>query len=273
MNTLPRLSMLAWVIACGNAAAMPVLPQFDIANFIPNAPITNTYFPALDNKTRIYLAEDANGDPVEERFEFTWVGPGKALLGVQTTTLRDRAYEDGLLVEDTFDYFAQDVAGNVWYFGEDVTNYVYDANGDLVSTNPSSSWLAGFNNAEPGYIMPANPIVGQSYYQEFAEFDDAVDQAEITATGLTIAFGGVDYTDVLQIYETTDLDPDAREFKYYAPGFGLIGAAENLDDNRSNPELIFSLAQTVPEPSSAMLLGVGLSLAAVARRSRRKTSG
>ena len=270
MNTLPRLSMLAWTIVCGNAAAMPELPTFDAANFAPGAPINNPYFPVLDNKTRIYVAEDANGDPVEERFEFTWIGAGKELLGIQTTTLRDRAYEGGLLVEDTFDYFAQDIAGNVWYFGEDVTNYVYDANGDLVSTNPSSSWLAGFNDAEPGYIMPANPMVGQRYYQEFAELDEAVDQAEITGIGLNIALGGIDYTDVLQIYETTVLDADAREFKYYAPGLGLIGGAENLDDNRSNPELIFALAQSVPEPTSAALLGLGLSLAAVTRRGRNR---
>ena len=41
---------------------------------------------------------------------------------VETVIIRDRAYEDGHLVEDTLDYFAQADDGTVHYFGEHVDN-------------------------------------------------------------------------------------------------------------------------------------------------------
>ncbi|MGA1826502.1 MAG: hypothetical protein ACMUIP_17755 [bacterium] len=30
----------------------------------------------------------------------------------------DLAEEDGIVIEDTEDWYAQDIQGNVWYFGE-----------------------------------------------------------------------------------------------------------------------------------------------------------
>lgn len=60
-----------------------------------------------------------------------------------------------VIVDDTFDYYAQDADGNVGYFGEDASNYVYDDDGDFVETNDSSSWPAGVNDALPGFIMSA----------------------------------------------------------------------------------------------------------------------
>ena len=50
------------------------------------------------------------------------LGARPVILGVQTTVLRDSAFDKALIVEDTLDYFAQDVTGNVWYLGEDVTS-------------------------------------------------------------------------------------------------------------------------------------------------------
>src|SRR5688572_6506253 len=143
-----------------NAAA--TLPDFGAATFVPGAPVNHPYFPLLDNQTRIFEGGD-------ERFELTTLGMGPTILGVQTTVRRDRAFEEDLLVEDTFDFYAQDTAGNVWYFGEDVTNYEYDDDGNLLSTNSESSWRAGVNDAKPGFIMPADAAskIGFHYFQEF----------------------------------------------------------------------------------------------------------
>ena len=259
----------ALAFAAASAQAEPTLPDFNAAVFVPGAPITNPYFPLLDDLTRIYTATDAQGNPVDERFELRRAGAGPTILGVATTQRRDRAFEDGLLVEDTFDFYAQDTAGNVWYFGEDVTNYVYDADGNLIGTNSSSAWRAGVNGALPGFAMPATQTLGQSYYQEFAADDDALDQGETSAIGLTVIAGGRTFSDVLRVYETSALDPDAREFKYYAPGVGLILAEEGLDANRMNPELTLALVAAVPEPSSALLLLLGLPLLAAWRRKAR----
>lgn len=271
MNTRSSMLLLACMVAVGQTIAAPiVLPDFGAAVFAPGAAIDNRYFPLLDNLTRVFTATDAAGDPVDERFELTTVGAGPVILGVGTTSRRDRAFEEGRLVEDTFDFFAQDTAGNVWYFGEDVVNYHYDAHGNLSGTDTHSSWRAGVNGALPGTMMPAVPAVGQGFFQEFAALDGALDQAEIDATGLSLAVGGITFNGVVRTYESTALDALAREYKFYAPGEGLILAHEGLDAVRQNPQLIVALTSAVPEPASAGLLLLGLAgLAGLRARQRR----
>ena len=120
------LSLLAaGVLACGMSlptAAVTVLPVFDPSQFDPGQQIDNLYFPMTDTRTYVYTGRDADG-PVDERFEHTNTGPGPVIAGVQTSIQQDLEFEDGLLVEKTFDYFALDTLGNVWYLGEDVTTY------------------------------------------------------------------------------------------------------------------------------------------------------
>jgi hypothetical protein len=84
---------------------------------------------------------------------------------VTTTVIRDQAYVDGILAEDTLDWFAQDEDGNVWYFGEDTKEL--DAQGNVISTE--GSWEAGVNGALPGIVMEAHPRVGDTYQEEFAQ--------------------------------------------------------------------------------------------------------
>src|SRR6188474_2666667 len=106
-------------------AAATELPAFSAANFDPTQLIDNPYFPMTDTRTYVYSGSDEDG-PVDERFEHTNTGPGLVIAGVQTFIQLDREFEDGLLVEETKDYFAQDTMGNVWYLGEDVKKFEYD---------------------------------------------------------------------------------------------------------------------------------------------------
>jgi hypothetical protein len=241
------------------AHADPVLPNFSTAVFVPGAAVNNPYFPLLSPNTRVFVAAG-------ERFELTNLGPGPTILGVQTTIQRDRSFENGRLVEDTFDYYAQDTAGNVWYFGEDVTNFIYDANGKLIQTTNDSAWRGGVHDAKPGFIMPADPTVGFSYFQEFAPQDEAVDQALIFARGNSLMTRIAQYTNVLQILETNALEPDSREFKFYAPGVGLVMAQEGLSTKFTHPELTFLEAGPVPEPATLTLLTLGLGATVLRRR-------
>ncbi len=243
--------------------AMPVLPDFDVDNFDPNAPINNPYFPILDfSNTYVYEGEfEEEGEIVTEGFSLTNINMGPMVLGVQTTTQLDRSYEDGVLVEETHDYYAQDVHGNVWYMGEDVKNFIYDDDGNLIETNNEGAWLAGVNGALPGYIMPVDLTVDFEYFQEFAENDEALDVGRIFATGELISLEIGEFHNVLRTLETNPFfEPDSREFKYYVPGLGLILIEEGLNEALEDPELVVELVDivTVPEPPSVILLSFGL---------------
>ncbi|HSN71001.1 MAG TPA: PEP-CTERM sorting domain-containing protein, partial [Steroidobacteraceae bacterium] len=223
-------------------------------------PVDHPYFPLTASATRVYVGSE-DGEPIDARFELTNLGPGPVIAGVQTQVQRDRDYEDGLLVEETFDYYAQDTEGNVWYLGEDVTNFEYDDDGNLIGTNDESAWRAGVNDALPGLIMPADPDPEFNYYQEFAPEDDALDQATIFGFLDMLEMESGIFEDVLQIFETNELEPDAREFKYYAPGFGLILVEEDLNEDLQDPEAVFALAEeteSVPEPGTLGLLLLAL---------------
>lgn len=256
-TTGPAAAPIAWLVAIAAfaagplvAATVPVLPVFDPAQFTAGAAIANPYFPVAPGAQSKFLAEgkDESGNSFVETGSSTSSGPGPTLAGVATSTVTDLAYEDGVLVERTLDYYAQDDAGNVWYMGEDVINYVYDDTGNLTGTNSKSSWRAGVNGALPGYQMLADPAPDAAYYQEFAEVDGALDQAMVLGFLDVLTVPGGTYKDVLMIYETSKLDPALQEVKYYAPGVGLVRADEGVDAAYGNPKLVASLVSVVAAP-------------------------
>ena len=140
----------------------------------------------------------------------------RKILGVKCTVVQDTVYVDGKIEEDTLDYYAQDRHGNVWYFGEATAELV---NGLVVSID--GSFIAGKDGAKPGIIMPAAPPLGATLRQEVA-LGEAEDVARYESRGgrVTVPYGS--FGKVLKTFETTPLEPTARESKYYAPGVGLI---------------------------------------------------
>jgi hypothetical protein len=136
----------------------------------------------------------------------------------------------GETTEDTYDWFAQDRDGNVWYMGEDSKEY---ENGQVKSTE--GSWEAGVDGALPGIVMQAHPAPGQSYRQEYYK-GQAEDMAETAEVGTTKATGLGQYSDVVVIKEWSPLEPDVVEQKYYAPGIGVI-AEETLSGGHETAEL------------------------------------
>jgi hypothetical protein len=260
---------LACFALASSAGAAALLPYYQVQTFDPSTVIDNPFFPMTDPRRFIYEgSKEEDGELVTERFELTNIGAGPVILGVQTQVQLDRSFEEDLLVEETHDYYAQDTAGNVWYFGEDVTNFVYDDDGNLIDTNNASAWRAGINDALPGLVMPTILAIDFNYFQEYAVADDALDDATLFAKDqmVSIAFG--DFSGVLQILEQNQLDPDAREFKYYAPGQGLILVEEGLDESLMNPEISVALVEIVPVPipAAAWLFGSALMMLGWIRR-------
>ena len=238
-----RIASCLILAVAGPAIAEPVLPEF-APELFGGEVLENRWFPLTGGDVVILEASgiDDEGEVYVERTELSIAGLGRVILGVPTVAQLDKTFEDGLLVEETLDYFATDHDGNVWYFGEDVTNYVYDEDDNLIETNDDSAWLAGVDDASPGWIMPAEPKVGMSYYQEAAKAVGALDWAEIYALNQTVEIPGVGtFNDVVVVYEIDPLETDSREFKYYAPGIGLIQIEEDLSEDLTDPELVFRL--------------------------------
>jgi hypothetical protein len=141
------------LVSVSAVGAEPAL-QIDPNNFV--SAVTNPYFPLEPGTTFIYKGE-SDGAPTRDVMTVT--NDTKVILGVTTTVVHHLSYEDKVLVEETFDWFAQDVDGNVWYFGEDTKEF--DENGNVIST--AGSWEAGVDGAEAGIIMLADPQVGDRY--------------------------------------------------------------------------------------------------------------
>ena len=228
--------LLAALTAALPARADYLLPTFDPANFDAGAAIDNPYLSYLPGMRRVHETK-ANGDaepdaPAAEHIDITFEGPGPVLAGVQTTVVLDRVYAEGLMIEETRDFYAQDRQGNVWYLGEDVVNLTRDATGAITGTDTKGSWRAGVNGAEPGYAMPAVALLtaGFAYQQEHAPQDQAMDRAEVLATGVTLTTSMGTHDEVISILETSAVDPDLREVKHFAPGLGLLREEEVAAD-------------------------------------------
>src|SRR5262245_22414885 len=185
--------------------------KIDPANFVDK--IDNPFFPLQPGTTFTYQSPDGSVVDV-----FTVTDQTKTILGVECTVIQDNVFTDGKLSETTLDYFAQDKAGNVWYFGENTKEL--DANGKVISTE--GTWLSGKHGATPGIIMEASPKVGDTYFQEIAPKDKAQDQATVDSLNAhaNVPFGNFNH--VLETIETTPFDPTTIDHKFYATGVGEV---------------------------------------------------
>jgi hypothetical protein len=231
------------------------LPDFDAARFEPGAPIDNPYFPLIPGTiltSQGSMVDEDTGAVTTERNDVFVTFETKEIEGVTATVVRDTVYADRTVpVEDTLDYYAQDTHGNVWYLGELSFAYEYDEDGHFIGSDTEGSWQAGVDGAQPGYIMLADPQVGDSYFNEFSP-GVAVDQSEVVGLDQSISIGLGTFDHVLQTLDTTPLEPGAGELKYYAPGVGLVLTQEGLDEQGDgepdlSPELIGVRTVTPPD--------------------------
>lgn len=190
-------------------------PVVEPSNFVDPSKIgtnvtPNPYFPLVPGTIWTYEGGD-------ETITVTVTEETKEILGVTCAVVHDLVMEEGEVIEDTLDWYAQDVEGNVWYFGEIAKNY---EDGEL--TDLDGSWQAGIESAKIGIIMPIEPGVGQIYRQEFA-LDEAEDMGEILSLTANESVPGASCNNnCLQTRDFTPLEPGVEEHKYYAPGIGLI---------------------------------------------------
>lgn len=175
---------------------------------------SNTYF-ILEPGHQSVLEAQEDDEMIE--LVMTVLNETKIVNGTETRIIEERETEDGELVEISRNYFAVCKPTNdAFYFGEDVDIY---EDGEIVGHE--GAWLAGQNGSKAGMIMPGKVEVGLKYYQEIAP-GVAEDRAEIVSVNDTLDTPAGNFQNVLKTEETNPLEPDEKEFKFYAPGIGLI---------------------------------------------------
>ena len=186
-------------------------PVLNPAHFVST--IDNPYYPLPVGRTLVYKGVR---DGQTQTDTVTVTAQKKLILGIQTTVVDDVATHGSTVLEKTFDFYAQDKLGNVWYLGEDTTAFL--PNG---KTDTSGSFVAGVNGAEPGIIMAANPQIPDCYRQECAA-GQAEDTAWIVGTtgSVSITYGKV--RNVLTSLEATRIEPGSYDEKVYGPGLGIV---------------------------------------------------
>jgi hypothetical protein len=202
-------------------------PKIDPAKFA--AHITNKYFPLVPGAV-LHYAGVRDGVPTQHTFTVTH--DTKTVMGVRCAVIKDVVMQNQSLVEKTTDWYSQDRAGNVWYFGEDTAEY---QNGVVTST--AGTWEAGVDKAQPGIVMPAVPRVGDAFRQEFRP-GVAMDQGRILSVNATTHVPAGTYHHLVVSLDKNPLDPSKRERKWYAPGVGFVRAVLKGGGHSETTELV-----------------------------------
>lgn len=144
---------------------------------------------------------------------------------VESLVFEDRAFVDGVLEEVALDYFAQDDAGIVYYFGEEVNEY--DKAGKVI--NHDGSWMLGKDTVVPGVIITAKPKVGEKFKSENVS-QEINESDEIVSISETVKVPAGTFKNCVKIKET--LGDGKTELKYYAPGVGVVREVPSEGDEQ-----------------------------------------
>jgi hypothetical protein len=209
------------LVACGGggskSSSSSSLPQgtkpvkLDPADFTTN--IDNPYWPIRPGSHWVYR-EVENGDT--QLVDVTVTNQTKMLDGVEARVVHDRVSRNGETLEDTYDWYAQDSHGNLWYLGEDTAEY---ENGKLKTKE--GTWAAGVNGAEPGVVVPASPRQGMRYREEYYA-GHAEDGAEVLSVNSQVQVPFGRFRNALLTRNFSTIEPTVEEMKLYAKGVGPV---------------------------------------------------
>jgi hypothetical protein len=221
IRTLPIIAAAVLLLtACdrGSSSSSSDLPQgsetveLDPGDF--STDIDNPYWPMSAGSRWVYRETDGKGSV--QRVDVTVTTQRKVVDGIEAVVVHDLVTEDGEMVEDTLDWYAQDKDGNVWYLGEDTKEY---EDGKVVSTE--GSWEAGVDGAQAGIIVPAKPEQGLTYREEHyaGQAEDAAEVLSVEGRA-EVPFGR--FSGALITRNYTPVDPNVVELKLYARGIGPV---------------------------------------------------
>ena len=230
-RTTPIILLVAVGLAIGAHNPAPVTtpynPQIDPADF--GGPIDNPYLPLKPGTVFRYRGVGDDGKTPELNIVRV-TRSTKRIMGIDAVVVLDKVWADGKPEERTFDWYAQDKQGNVWYMGESSFDYEH---GHWVRND--GSWTAGVGNGKPGVIMLAHPRRGDAYRQEYSP-GHAVDQAKVLGPGGRVATPFRTFARTLLTREFSTIDRQ-YEKKWYARGIGVI-QEDAVTKSKEHSELI-----------------------------------
>jgi len=191
----------------GHNAYNPVIKP---ANFV--AHITNQYFPLVPGTVFKYSSMK---EGTAQDVTITVTSDTKVILGVTCTVIHDEVTEGAVLVEDTYDWYAQDKDGNVWYFGEDTKSY------DNGQVSTEGSWQAGVHGAKPGIVVEGIPKVGDKFRQEY-QAGVAEDRSEVLSLTASATSPYGNFSDCMETKDYSALEPGVIEHKFFCPNVGQV---------------------------------------------------
>jgi hypothetical protein len=176
--------------------------------------IDNPYWPMKRGSHWVYRETNAEGDV--QRNDVVVTDRTKTIMGIRAVVVHDTVKQGGELIEDTYDWYAQDSKGNLWYLGEDTTEYEHGK-----PKTKEGSWEAGVDGALAGVIVPADPRPGLTYREEYYEghAEDGAEDLSLNAHA-KVPYGTFGH--LLQTRNFSPLEPNVVEEKFYARGIGVV---------------------------------------------------
>jgi hypothetical protein len=226
MSRLSLLLAVALLAGCGGSSDdedLQALPtgsetvELDSADF--SADVDHPYWPMAPGSRWVYEEDGL-------QVEVTVTDDTRMVDGIEARVVHDVVSEKGQVVEDTYDWYARDRDGNVWYLGEDTTEFE-----DGKAVSKEGSWEHGVDGAQAGILLPAHPEPGQAYRQEHYA-GHAEDRAKVLSLDESVSVPYGDFENALMTEDSTPLEPDVVERKYYVRDVGPVLALSLADGAR-----------------------------------------
>ncbi len=190
--------------------------NLDPASF--SADITNPYWPMKPGTRWIYRGVEPGSDP-EDIVIVATTATKKLANGVTARVVRDTARETGRSSR-TRSTVRAGFAGQCLVHGR-ANRRVRER-----QDRQPRRLLGGRRcRGQPGIMLPAQPEVGQKYRQEYKQ-GEAEDNGEVLATSHLVEVKAGSYKDAVVTMDTSTIEPDVVEYKFYAPNVGPVLALD-----------------------------------------------
>ena len=237
--------------------------EFDPANFVDPRLNTNPYHPLKPGLQWVRGGTTEVGSRVvPHEIITTMTDVIRMIQGVPAIAMLDESTDSGEISQVSIDYLALDKDGNVWILG----GYSEEYEGGLY-TNLDDAWLGEGKGSEVGILMPFEVTMDTPRWFVGKSPGEAPSVAEPVEIGMTqcVEFDCFDDVWVIREGEVGAID---NEFKYYAPGVGVI---YNVPQDESLHKDFFELLNFV-ELSPEGLIKASQTVLNLEEHARKKTA-